>query len=91
MSIIDIFGAAALVTSIIGLLPQIIKSYKTKSTADISMIMIINYAVGSIAWIVYGSMTDAAYVVWSNALCLLSSLFLAFQKSYYDKKNNNPS
>ena len=86
MSIIFISGTVALITSFVGLLPQVYKSIKTKSTHDISMMMLINYFVCSIAWIVYGGYTDSMFVLASNVLGLVSSFILIIQKNYYDSK-----
>ncbi|TAL58651.1 MAG: PQ-loop repeat-containing protein [Legionella sp.] len=86
MSIVIISGTFALVTSFIGLLPQIYKSLKTKSTKDLSQVMLLNYFVCSLAWIIYGSYTDSMFVLASNALGLLSSLILLLQKHYYDSR-----
>ena len=82
----NFFGTAALVTSIIGLIPQIYKSFKTKSTNDISMIMLLNYFVCSISWIVYGIYTKSVFVIWSNIIGLITSLISILQKRYYDKQ-----
>lgn len=82
----NFFGTIALVTSIIGLLPQIYKSFKTKSTNDISMIMLLNYLICSISWIIYGTYTKSDFVIWSNIIGLITSLISIFQKRYYDKQ-----
>ncbi|MDO4975500.1 MAG: SemiSWEET family transporter [Alphaproteobacteria bacterium] len=82
----NFFGTIALVTSIIGLLPQIYKSFKTKSTNDISMIMLLNYLICSISWIIYGTYTKSDFVIWSNIIGLITSLIAIFQKRYYDKQ-----
>ena len=80
----SLFGFVALITSFIGLLPQSYKAYKTRSTQDISMLMIMNYLLCSLAWIVYGTCISAGFVVASNVVCLLSSVLLIAQKRYYD-------
>jgi MtN3 and saliva related transmembrane protein len=81
-------GSVALVTSIIGLFPQVYKSYQTKSTDDISMIMLINYLVCSLAWIVHGVYTDSKFVIYSNIIgSILSGISIA-QKTIYDRKNS---
>lgn len=77
-------GTVALITSFIGLLPQFYKSLKTKSTKDISMMMLINYFFCSLAWIIYGSYTDSMFVLASNVVGLLTSFILMVQKKYYD-------
>lgn len=86
MSMITISGTLALITSFIGLLPQIVKTLKTKSTRDISMVMLINYALCSIAWIVYGGLTDSMFVFSSNVLGLIISLWLIILKRLYDAR-----
>ncbi len=81
----NLFGSIAFITSVIGLLPQIIKAFKTRSTQDISMAMLINYLICSFAWIFYGGYTNSLYVLLSNLLGLLSSLALILLKIYYDR------
>ncbi|MBO4405963.1 MAG: hypothetical protein J5821_04485 [Alphaproteobacteria bacterium] len=82
----EIFGYVALITAIIGLMPQVIKSYKTHSTDDISMVMLINYFVGSFAWIVHGLSVNDNFVVWSNVLGGTVSVISIIQKLKYDNK-----
>lgn len=84
MSILMLSGSIAFITSFIGLLPQIYKTLKTKSSQDLSMIMLINYLICSLAWIVYGSSTDSMFVLSSNILGLVVSLMLILIKRYYD-------
>ena len=86
LSIQTFFGIIALVTSFIGLLPQSYKAFKTRSTMDISMLMLLNYLVCSAAWIVYGLQTHAGFVIASNVVGLLSSLLLIMQKCWYDQR-----
>nr|WP_277396036.1 SemiSWEET family transporter [Legionella anisa] len=81
-------GIVAFITSFIGLLPQIIKSLKTKSTQDLSMIMLINYLICSVAWIIYGSSTDSFFVISSNVVGLLVSLLLILLKKHYDARSH---
>ncbi|KTD78776.1 SemiSWEET family sugar transporter [Legionella waltersii] len=88
MTIITLSGIIAFITSFIGLLPQIIKSLKTKSTQDLSMIMLVNYVVCSLAWIIYGSGTESFFVISSNVIGLLVSAVLIFIKRYYDAQPN---
>lgn len=82
----NLFGSIALITSFIGLLPQIVKALKTRSTQDLSMAMLINYLICSFAWIFYGGFTNSGFVLWSNLLGLATSLALILLKFYYDKK-----
>lgn len=88
MSMVMCSGIIAFITSFIGLLPQIIKSFKSKSTQDLSMIMLINYLICSLAWIVYGINTDAIFVISSNIVGLIVSLGLIILKRNYDARCN---
>ena len=86
MNIETFFGTIAFVTSLIGLLPQAYKAFKTRSTDDISQLMIINYLLCSLAWIIYGLYIHSSFVLFSNIVGLFTSLLLMWQKKYYDKK-----
>ena len=86
VSIENFFGTLALITSLIGLLPQVYKAYRTQSTQDVSLIMVINYVVCSVAWIVYGLYQGSSFVVWSNIAGLIISFICLTQKIYYDRK-----
>jgi MtN3 and saliva related transmembrane protein len=88
MTLEYIFGIIALVTSLVGLLPQVWKTYRTQSAHDISMLMLVNYLVCSIAWIIHGWCQKASFVVWSNLAGLLISLVSILQKYYYDRKSH---
>lgn len=84
MNVVDLFGIVATITSFVGFIPQIYRTYKIKSAHDISKTMLYNFLLCSIAWIVYGLYTDASFVVYSNVVCLISVLISIFQKRYYD-------
>ena len=87
MFLLEIAGSLALITSFIGLIPQIYKVYQTKSAGDISFLMLINYFICSLAWLIYGLETESDYVIYSNLLGLITSFISLGQKIYYDKKN----
>lgn len=53
MNYIDILGYIAGTLVVISLLPQTIKSWKTKSTKDLSLARYIIYILGLILWITY--------------------------------------
>lgn len=54
MECIGLIGYLAGIVVSISLLPQIIKSWKTKSTKDISIMWTLIYISGLILWIIYG-------------------------------------
>ncbi|MGL9725385.1 MAG: SemiSWEET family sugar transporter [Wolbachia sp.] len=87
ISIEEFFGFIALITSLIGLLPQVYKAYITKLTRDVSMLMLINYLVCSLSWLIYGICQGLAFVVFSNIAGLAISIISIIQKCYYDAKS----
>ncbi len=79
MALIDIVGYLAGFFIIISLIPQIMKSWKTKSTKDLSLSRYIIYIMGVICWLIYGValMNGPMILVNSINLCLaLSILYL---------------
>ena len=54
MLYIELVGYFAGIMVAISLIPQVIKSWKTKSTKDISVMWTLIYLTGLILWIVYG-------------------------------------
>jgi MtN3 and saliva related transmembrane protein len=80
----NFFGGAALITTIIGIIPQIYKAFKTKSTQDISMLMLWNCFACALSWLIYGLLTKSEFVIWSNAVGLIVAVISILQKRYYD-------
>lgn len=80
----NFFGFIATITSFIGLFPQIYKTYKTKSAADISLLMLYNYLICTLAWIFYGLSIDSTFVIYSNLIGLFTVIVSITQKRYYE-------
>ncbi|MGL9759027.1 MAG: SemiSWEET family sugar transporter [Wolbachia sp.] len=86
INIEECFGFIALITSLIGLLPQVYKAYVTKLTRDVSMLMLVNYLICSLSWLIYGVCQGLAFVILSNVAGLAISIISIIQKCYYDAK-----
>jgi MtN3 and saliva related transmembrane protein len=68
-----ILGWFGIVLSTASLLPQVIRTWRTRSTNDLSASWLI-FALGSmLIWIVYGSLVDAPAIVWANALTFVQA------------------
>lgn len=80
---VSIFGFIASFTSVISLLPQIHKSYVTKSCNDISFLMLLNFFISSLSWIIYGALIEAQTVWMTNIILLLCSIILLHMKIKY--------
>ncbi|MBU0458417.1 hypothetical protein KJ652_05115 [Patescibacteria group bacterium] len=55
----EIIGYLAGIIVTVALMPQIIKSWKTKSTKDISIAWTLTYLTGILMWIFYGLLIGA--------------------------------
>lgn len=54
MATIELVGYAAMVVMALSLTPQVIKSWRTKSTKDISILWNSLYIFGLVLWLAYG-------------------------------------
>lgn len=73
--------AGALTT--IAFLPQVLKTWKTKSTKDISLGMFLTLCTGVFLWIIYGFLQQDLPVVIANVATLsLASIILWFKIKY---------
>ncbi len=77
---IDILGYAAGILVVISLLPQAIKSWKTKKTRDLSLWRYVVYVVGLVLWIVYAIIIRNGPVAAMNSVGLLLALSILYLK-----------
>ena len=70
--------AGALTTA--AFIPQVIKIWKTKHAADISLGMFAIFSCGVLLWLFYGIEIDAVPVIVANAITLGLSLTILFFK-----------
>ena len=79
----EILGYVAGALLIISMVPQIVKSWKTKSTNDISLWRYIIYIVGVILWLGYGIILREGPIILINAVSLgLASSILYLKIKY---------
>ena len=77
---IDILGYVAGILVVISLLPQVIKSWKTKSTKDISLARYIIYATGLVLWVTYAVIIKNGPVAIMNGVGLVLALSILYLK-----------
>ncbi len=82
----DIIGFAAGFLIAIGMIPQLIKSYKTKSVEDISFLMLIIILLGTFLWTIYGILIKSLPIIAMDGFGFLISLILILIKIKYEKK-----
>jgi MtN3 and saliva related transmembrane protein len=81
-------GFAAGVLIAVSMIPQVIKSYKTKSVKDISMWMLIIIQIGTFLWIVYGMMIESLPIIGMDGFGFIVNLTMISLKIKYEKHYN---
>ena len=84
-SYIDIFGFLAAFLTTIAFLPQLYKTWQTKSADDVSLIMLVLFIVGLICWIVYGLKINSIPILVANIITLIFNLSILILKITYRK------
>ena len=79
-TLIDIVGLLAEFVLIVAQLPQIYKSFKTKSTGDLSLLTISAVIIGLILWIIYGLVKPDYVIVIANVASLLTFGIVLYAK-----------
>ena len=83
MNLITVIGLLAGTLTTIAFLPQVIKTWKTKSTRDVSLEMFAIFCSGVLLWIIYGVLIKDLPLVLANVVTLsLASIILGFKLKY---------
>jgi MtN3 and saliva related transmembrane protein len=78
--IVTALGVCASALSTLSLLPQVIRTWRTRSARDISAGWLVTALVSMLLWTVYGTLVGASAVVWANVLTFLqASVILAIK------------
>lgn len=80
MGLIDTLGYTAGILVVISLLPQAIKSWKTRLTRDISLWRYIIYVVGLILWVTYAIIIKNGPVGVTNGIGLVLASSILYLK-----------
>jgi len=81
----DAIGYLGGIFIMISFIPQVIKSYKTKSVKDLSIWMVIATFIGTLFWITYGYFINSKPVLVMNVIFGIIVLFQLFLKVRYEK------
>ena len=78
--IITVLGIVATALSTLSLLPQVIRTWRTRSAEDLSLTWLVVALLSMVLWICYGSLVGAHAIVWANALTFVQAgLILAIK------------
>ena len=80
MTLITTLGLLAALLTTVAFLPQVIKTWKTKKTRDISFIMYVILITGVFLWLVYGFLIKDLPLILANLVTLVLVSFILFLK-----------
>ena len=83
MNWVTFLGYTAGLLVVLSLLPQVVKSWKTKLTRDISLWRYIVYVVGLVLWIAYAIIRKDGPVAVTNGVGLLLAVSILVLKLRY--------
>lgn len=74
----EIIGIVAGTLSCTTFLPQVIKTWKSKSTKDVSLTMFLIASVSTALWLIYGILIQSISIIGTNIVVLFFSLVMLF-------------
>ncbi|MBW4649723.1 MAG: SemiSWEET transporter [Kastovskya adunca ATA6-11-RM4] len=80
---IDTLGLAAGTLTTIAFLPQLLKTWQSKSAKDVSLAMMVTFCIGVFLWFVYGLYLHALPIVLANFVTLILALIILILKIKY--------
>lgn len=80
---IEWLGGLAGALTTVSFLPQVFKTWKTKSTDSLSMPMLLMMTTGIFLWGVYGVALESISIIVSNVITFVSASLLVFFKLKY--------
>jgi MtN3 and saliva related transmembrane protein len=88
MQLINDIGFVAGTLTTLSFLPQVHKAWRTKRCDDLSLAMLLAFALGISLWLIYGLILRAAPIIATNGVTLALVLTLISFKTRYrgDKK-----
>ena len=86
LNYIDFFGFSAALLTTVAFLPQLYKTWQTKSAEDVSLIMLILFITGLVCWIIYGLKINSTPILVANIITFIFNFSILVLKVSYRKK-----
>jgi MtN3 and saliva related transmembrane protein len=83
----ELVGSGAAILTMFGFVPQILKIYQSKSVEDVSFLMLLQFSLGMLLWLLYGIHIKDNILIVSNAVSF-STLIVAVGFYLKYRKNN---
>ena len=79
----EIIGLAAATLTTAAFIPQVYKTWKTKSVDELSLTMYLVFFIGIVLWLIYGIYIDSFSIILANTITGLLVLLLIYFKLKY--------
>lgn len=86
----ELLGLIAGSFTTIAFLPQVIKTFNSRTAKDISLGMFLLFSTGVALWLVYGIRLKATPIIAANAITLVLSLLMLGMKFWFEKYPQDP-
>jgi MtN3 and saliva related transmembrane protein len=83
MDFITILGLVAATLTTFSFVPQMLKTWQSKSAKDVSFVMLITFNIGIFLWLVYGISLNALPIILANSITLFFNLIILWLKIKY--------
>ena len=83
------YGFIAAILTTIAFLPQLYKTWTTKSAEDVSLITLILFIIGLICWIVYGIKINSTPILVANIVTLIFNFSILILKLIYSNSQKD--
>jgi MtN3 and saliva related transmembrane protein len=84
MNTTTIVGFFAGFLTTVSFLPQVLKTWKSRSTSDLSMGMLSIFSLGVMCWLVYGFLLQESPMIFWNSVTLILVLVILILKLKFD-------
>lgn len=83
MSGVDVLGYAACAVTALTFLPQVLKTWKEKSAANVSLMMFLIAFVNEVMWIAFGILRNDMVIIVTNVLMIIMCSIMITLKLRY--------
>ncbi len=82
---IGILGTTGTILSTFSLMPQVLRTWRTRSANDISAAWLVAAMASMLIWVGYGSLISAPALVLVNILCFFQCAYILFIKVHSER------
>ena len=80
MDLTNLIGTLAGILTTIAFIPQVAKTWRTRSAGDISLLMFLLFSSGVLLWFIYGLLLQAQPIIIANGITLSLSASILLMK-----------